>query len=96
MPLRNEEYMLGLIQTWAKARCEDFGECETQQLYDSFRRWVVETRAMRHLPGQVAFGMAMRAAGYTKARKIERRTGAMVTFWLGIALRPAVKRELEI
>jgi hypothetical protein len=82
MPLRNEEYMRDLVARWAAARCTDFGEGGAQHLYESFKSWVYETRAMRRFPGQIAFGMAMRAAGYEK-RKVRG-----LTYWAGISIKP--------
>lgn len=82
MPLRNEEYMTDLVKRWAETRCTDFGETGAPHLYESFKSWVYETRAMRRFPGPIAFGMALRAAGY------EKRLVRGLTYWTGIALKP--------
>lgn len=79
--LYNNEWMVELIRKWALARCDDFGEGTSGTLYTSFKSWVYETRSMKHFPGPVAFGEAMRGAGYEKYRKDGR------TRWVGIALR---------
>lgn len=81
--LYRPDEMVALIRGFAVAKCTDFGEVHTLNLYEAFKIWVCETRSMKHYPGSVAFGEAMRAAGYEKHRK------AGITYWVGIALKGA-------
>lgn len=80
--LYDADRMISLIRTWAADHCADFGEEESAALYIDFKQWIVKTRAMKHFPGPVAFGEAMRGAGYQKYRK-----NGLVR-WVGIALKP--------